>query len=224
MNAQPKAVEREISAAERADLSALTGLAPIPPISARAGVVPVRYQDACKAIAACITIEDTRQWANKADALAAWAKMYRDDTVSAEARRLKLHAYRRMAALADELCPNWRKGQRGGPQKVLREHGMTGSQAQTVHAVGEVPRRKFDQALKQPKPPSPATLVHFDCAASPGWARMSRALSVVRAIGKHNNARQLARTLDPSATAHARVLAVEALEWLRTFERELADR
>lgn len=65
--------------------------------------LPVQYDEAVKALAACTTIDESKHWADKAEALAAWAKVYKDDQVAIEARRLKLHAYRRMGELAQEL-------------------------------------------------------------------------------------------------------------------------
>src|ERR1700722_7297053 len=67
--------------------------------------MPVEYVEACKALAACVTIDEAKRWADKAEALAAWAKIYRSDEASVQAARLKLHAYRRMGKLAEEIRP-----------------------------------------------------------------------------------------------------------------------
>lgn len=68
----------------------------------RKPLVPVEYEAACNALAQCVDLDEAKYWSDKADALAAWAKIYRDDRISAQAKRLKLKAYRRMGELAAE--------------------------------------------------------------------------------------------------------------------------
>ena len=77
----------------------------------RKPLVPVEYERACTALAECQTIDEAKYWDNKADALAAWAKIYNNDQAGLEAKRLKLHAYRRMGEIAREIIP---KGTSGG--------------------------------------------------------------------------------------------------------------
>lgn len=66
--------------------------------------MPVVYEDACKALVACTTLDEAKYYSDKSDALAAWAKIYKSDEAAMAAKRLKLHAYRRMSELAEEIA------------------------------------------------------------------------------------------------------------------------
>src|ERR1700690_2101621 len=72
--------------------------------------MPVEYETALQALQECITLEDTKYWSDKADALAVWAKIFHSDDAARKAKQLKLKAFRRMGELARELRP----GKRGG--------------------------------------------------------------------------------------------------------------
>jgi hypothetical protein len=212
------------------DFMAVSGLAPIPPLGRHgtvAVVAPIEYEQACRAIVACTLLEDARHWANKADALAAWAKMYGDDRVSLEARRLKLHAYRRMASLAEELLPEWAAEHQIGAERrisslvVLKDQGLTQGIAQTVRKVGLLTDQKFDKAVNAKKPPTPGELVNIENAPVPGWARVNRAMSVLNTICANNPPVSLAKKLPPASRARAKLNIIRLSEWLRRFEEAL---
>lgn len=183
----------------------------------RKAVMPIQYEEACKAIATCVELDEAKHWSDKADALAAWAKMYQDDRVSLEARRLKLHAYRRMSALADEIDPK-------RPIGSLRNAGLSQAQAQTARAVGNVSQRLFDKAVAAKVPPTPGTLTTVLAAPCPEWRRVARALGVFIAISKHNPAGTLAKSLPPDQVSRARRMIAEMREWASRFDRACQER
>lgn len=211
------------------EFMALSGLAPVPPLGRHGAVAhtaPIQYEQACHAIVACIHIDEAQAWANKADALAAWAKMYGDDRVSTEARRLKLHAYRRMAQLAEELLPGWAESRgisspRVSSLVVLKDQGLTHGIASTVQRIGRVSESKFAKAVESEKPPTPGTLVHIESAASPEWARIKRAMSVLQTICNHHRPEPLAKSLIPQDRDRAKICTANLLAWLRRFESTL---
>jgi hypothetical protein len=193
---------------------------PLIPVDGR---MPRQYGEAVRAIAACTTLNESLHWSQRAEALSAWARMYGEDLVGAEARRLKLHAYRRMAQLAQQLTPNWKPRARGtvSPRTLLVNHGLTPGQANTIRGIGALPQKRFDAAIKAEKPPTPGTLVHIDCADSPAWARTKRAASVFRTVANHQNPRELATKIPEGQRMHAKVMAAELIGWLQRFERAL---
>ncbi len=65
--------------------------------------LPAEYKAAVKAIRACDSIDIVKHYSDKADALAVMAKICKDDGLEREAKQLKLHTFRRMGTLADEL-------------------------------------------------------------------------------------------------------------------------
>src|SRR5688572_2684465 len=105
-----------------------------PPGDHAAPKLPVEYSAAITAIAVCRTIDDGKYWSDKADALAAWAKIYKDDVVAREARSLKLHAYRRIGVLAAEIRPLKFRGRGGavGPNSLLVENGFSLTKARII--------------------------------------------------------------------------------------------
>src|SRR6185437_1386632 len=132
--------------------------------------LPVEYEIACKALAACSSIDEAKTWADKSDALAAWAKIYKSDRAALEARRLKLHAYRPMGELARELRPQRRaskgRGTLPGPRSLLLEHGLTTTQAQLVARVSNLPESEFEALVMRPIPPTPNIVFRQKIGAS----------------------------------------------------------
>lgn len=51
--------------------------------------LPVEYEQAVAALSACCSIDEAKTWSDKADALAAWAKIYRSRDADRQARRLR---------------------------------------------------------------------------------------------------------------------------------------
>lgn len=125
----------------------------------RKPLVPVVYEEAVKALGECLTLDDAKHWDNKADALAAWAKIYHDDKVARQAKALKLHAYRRMGQLAEEMRPPY-KAKRGhigpepGPRMLLQEHGLSHGKARAARALARMSDAKFTDILKHPRAPT----------------------------------------------------------------------
>lgn len=113
---------------------------------------PVQYEQACKALAECRSIDDAKQWNTKAEALAAWAKVYHSKQAMNEARKLRLHAYRRMAELSSELRPaspgSPEGGRLPGSQKLLEAYGFTRKEAQQIRGVGNAPAHRFAKAVE----------------------------------------------------------------------------
>jgi hypothetical protein len=126
----------------------------------RKPLVPIQYEEARTNLQACMSIDDAIVWENKADALAAWAKMYHEDAAGEDARRLKLVAKDRIGKLAMELRPGGMKervdckGRRGlsradGPASLLKEHGLSNGHVRQALTIARAPRDKFENAVKK---------------------------------------------------------------------------
>lgn len=193
--------------------------------------LPVQYEEAVKALDACLAIDEAKYWSDKADALAAWAKIYRNDVAGRRAKQLKLHAYRRMGTLAAELRPNkhtgTNQGAAPGPLSLLREQGLTESQASVARKLALTSKVKFDAIVDKPNPPSPM---------SAGKAFLTKGSDAWRLIGVSNGcsmsnfrsavcrkvkASKLARGLVSDEIEKARVIATECAEWLDEFLQHL---
>jgi hypothetical protein len=190
----------------------------------RTPLVPVEYETAVKSLAACLSLDETRYWDAKADALAAWAKIYRDDDVGRKAKMLKLHAYRRMGQLAAELRPHvvTEKGRSPGPKSLLIESGMTSTAAEAATALSRMTDHKFSKALKEPK--APITIVRLTNAANPIYTKFAHAAQNVRSITRQHTAAEMARIVKALSAGEkdtARRLCLDISEWLDDLHARL---
>lgn len=189
--------------------------------------IPVQYQEAVTALTQCISIDEAIYWHDKSEALAAWAKMYHSDDAGRAAKRLKLHAYRRMGELAAEIRPSYvnnkGKGLKKGPLSLIKEHGFTHSTATKIRKIAKLPKDQFDEIVAQNNPPSPARLININLSKNPAWREVNMRLSSIRATLRKNDAKTMASCLRGDEVAPARELITEIVEWLDTFDRFLKE-
>lgn len=188
----------------------------------RTPLVPVEYERACQALAQCVTIDEAKYWSDKADALAAWAKIYRDDQTGRKAAALKLHAYRRMGQLAAELRPKKAKyggGLLPGPRSLLRENGLSQSHAIAARTLARMDKEPFDALIARPKIPTP-TGVRLNPANSElaTWLQSAHSFRThCRAV----NAKEITTLVEKDRLGTVGALVTEILEWLDEFEQHL---
>ncbi|MBA0084678.1 MAG: hypothetical protein HRJ53_06765 [Acidobacteria bacterium Pan2503] len=180
----------------------------------RTPLVPVEYEAACKALAACRSIDDAKVWSDKADALAAWAKIYHDDKIEREAKMLKLHAYRQMAALAKEV----KKSNGTAPVASLQAHGLPKWKADEVMAVGRATPEKYAAAIRQPNPPAPSFFKRY---AGDETANFQHALQVLYRICLREDATNLATLVPAKDHPSLQRVVTTISEWLDEFEQRL---
>lgn len=190
----------------------------------RKPLVPVEYESALRSLSACLSLDDAKIWDAKADALAAWAKIYRDDEVTRKAKMLKLHAYRRMGQLANEIRPHVvsEKGRSPGPKSLLIESGMTSTAAEAATALSRMTNHKFAKALKEPK--APITIVRLTNAASPVYTKFCHAAQNVRSITRQHTAAEMSRIIKALSDGEkdtARRLCADISEWLDDLHARL---
>jgi hypothetical protein len=192
--------------------------------------LPVDYVDACKALERCQTLDETRHWDNKADALAAWARIYGHNEAARQARLLKLHAYRRMGQLAEEIRPGARVpgvGRSPGPKSLLLEKGLSPNQADAARKLSNMDARTYDAVLSRPRPPSPVTLRNQRVKGSQAWLTFCGSgtsndnARAFRAFCRRNLPGLLAKGMKPEEASVARTIMVEIAEWIEEFQRYL---
>ncbi len=126
--------------------------------------VPVVYEEAVKQLALCRTLDEAKYFDNKADALAAWAKIYKDDSAGRQAKALKLHAYARMGALARELRPHKALiggGSAPGPKSLLKDNGFSPNAAGAAIFLSRHPE-VLNKEVNASRPRSPTTVLIGD--------------------------------------------------------------
>jgi hypothetical protein len=155
----------------------------------RTPLVPIEYETACKALEACCTLDESKYWSDKADALAAWAKIYQNGDALRKAKMLKLHAFRRMGALAGELKPltNGKRGRQPGAMQALRDSGLNHNNAIAARRLATIPQKQFDKILEQPK--APCTVLQDLWVRNEAYADFVRTATTFRsALRRHTPA------------------------------------
>jgi hypothetical protein len=128
--------------------------------------LPVSYEKAKTALAECERIDECKDWADKAAALAAYAVQSQDDTLFKLARRIKDRAVRRMGELI-EAIPEARGANRNisssdatkvSTRKEAAAAGISTGQATRAIRVYRVPREEFERQVESDNPPTVSAL------------------------------------------------------------------
>lgn len=190
--------------------------------------MPVEYDTAIKALGACTSLDETKVWNNAADALAAWAQIYNSDEAELKAKRLRLHAYRRMGQLARELRPSGRmkgggyrgcQGKRPGAISLLQEYGLTKTEAGAANFIAQLPEEQFQRILERPL--RPTTAANHLWGKDPVWIAFSRTAMALRGVLRRHPPREIlaiARMLGERQEGTLRVVAGDLRRMLRQLE------
>ena len=125
--------------------------------------LPTNYAAARKAIQACAQIDECKDWADKAAALASYAKQADDKDLLKKATKIKARAIRRCGELLEEIEPKRGANQNitaAGDTKVptrkdaAEDAGLSPRQAATALRVANVPAEDFDRQVESDNPPT----------------------------------------------------------------------
>lgn len=123
--------------------------------------LPERYAAAKRALAECSRVDECKDWADRAQAMASYAKQADDDAFYNLALRIRSRAIRRCGQLLQEYqSPGARTDQpRGGsPPRSQREaaaqSGMSKDQEKTAVRIANVPAHEFEAAVESDDPPT----------------------------------------------------------------------
>lgn len=170
---------------------------------AKAVRMPVIYEQAVQALIACRTLDEALYFADKAEALQAWAKIQKNDQAGLEAKRLRLHAYRR-----------------AGPLRLLQTI-LPDSPARAARHLARLPQREFDAVMALPHPPTPMAARNALFASSSAWNNLRIHISGLRTMLRSNDLATLGGGLAAPEAKWARAAVVEIIEGLDQFERHL---
>lgn len=190
----------------------------------RMPLVPVEYETACRSLAECLTIDEARYWSDKADALAAWAKIYHSNETLRKAKQLKMHAFRRMGILAGEIKPRTSLGRHGnapGPVSELMKTGLSKNSATASRRLASMTQKDFDKMLEKPKAPS--SIVQDLWLGNEDWAAFVKTAMSFRAALKRATPESVAAACKQSQrhTETARGLITDISDWLDELDRRL---
>ena len=138
--------------------------------------LPATYDAARRALAQCVDLDECHDWANKADALASYARQSKDETLLKQAMRIKARAIDRCGELLKEI-PSSKGGRpsetgRGAPtsfgrMQAGRDAGLSRDQTITAIRVNNVPRDEFEQQIESENPPTVTALAEFGTEKRP---------------------------------------------------------
>lgn len=138
-------------------------LATIDTASAR---FPERYEGARRALAETARIDECKEWANKAQALASYAKQIKDEELEKLSRRIRARAMRRAGELLAEIEPAQGGDRRSGDYQrdtgdplisrkaAATDAGLSDRQRKTALRVASIPEHDFEQAVESDNPPT----------------------------------------------------------------------
>lgn len=137
-------------------------LAPSLPV-VRNAKLPAVYVEAQQALAKCQSIDECKDWADKAAAIASYAKQAQDQTLMDTATRIKARAIRRCGELLKEIE---RPEQGGRPRKngghappvsrsaAAAAAGLSRDQKRDALRVASIPAAAFEAAVESDDPPT----------------------------------------------------------------------
>jgi len=118
--------------------------------------LPVSYEAAKNALSNCVTLDECQDWANKAEALASYAKQADDDTLRKLADRIQARAVRRCGELLKTFSNQRARTDldKGAltQRQVASDAGMSLHQERTAVRVANVPLATFEEAVEAEAP------------------------------------------------------------------------
>jgi hypothetical protein len=132
--------------------------------------LPPTYEQAKTALAQCSRIDECQEWADKAEALASYARQADDDSLRKLADRIQARAIRRCG----ELLKTFNTGPDGGRPKengegthtvsqraAAEQAGLSKHQQVTAVRVANVPTDQFEQTVESDMPPTVTKLAEM---------------------------------------------------------------
>jgi hypothetical protein len=128
------------------------------------GHLPEAYEHAKVALAKCAKVDECKSWADKAEALASYAKQANDNTLRRLADRIQGRAIRREGELLEEVvaAKTGPKPKNSGPAPAAnsgrfamgRAAGLSDRQTKTALRVAKIPEAEFEEAIESENPPT----------------------------------------------------------------------
>lgn len=138
------------------------------PVRTSDAPLPQMYEAARVALANCTEVDECQDWADKAAALASYARQADDDTLLNHARRIQGRAVRRAGELLKQFdargdnkkMESALDGTSFPPtqRQVAESAGLSKKQQVTAVRVANVPAEEFEAAVESPKPPTVTSL------------------------------------------------------------------
>ena len=151
--------------------------------------LPASYERAKTALAACEAIDECKDWADKAAALASYAKQADDRTLHHLAVRIQARAVRRCGELLKTFhSPGGRPSKTGAgtdpgfsQRDAAARAGLSERQEKTAVRVANVPAEDFELLIERDEPPTITHLAELGTKSTPsGFMQATQVLAELR--------------------------------------------
>lgn len=131
-------------------------------IKQQKATLPETYQQAKKSLATCSSIDECKSWADKAAALASYAKQADDDELENYAKRIRIRALKQCGVLLRAIEASHGANQNirdGSDPKVTRKSaaadaGLSERQQKTAQRIASIPEDQFEWQVESGSPPT----------------------------------------------------------------------
>jgi hypothetical protein len=200
--------------------------------------LPTAYENARRALAECARVDECQDWANRAAALASYARQADDETLCNYATRIKARAIRRGGALLAQVEPQNRSGMNqhtprdGTDPRLTRESaanaaGISERQRKTMLRVAAVPDADFERQIESDTPPTITALAeqgkrapHLGTSTPVDFRYATKTLATLRRFAEFAESTDPVRAalgVQPKEFARARADVRIVDEWLDAF-------
>lgn len=198
-----------------------------------AATLPQTYQRARAALVECQEVDECKDWADRAQALASYAKQAEDDELYQIARRIQGRAVRRVGELLAEfqgagartdIQPRDGTDPRSArpiqtQRQAAERAGLSERQEKAARRVAALPSEVFEEAIESERVPSVTKLAEMGRNAQPkpaGFAAATQYRGSVRHLAEFCNANapdHVAGGLFPDEVTEVRALLRRIDEW-----------
>lgn len=207
-------------------------------LAVKGAPLPVRYDAAVQALAVCESIDECKDWADRAAAMASYYRQSKNVAMEESARRIRLRAKRRVGELLLQIkgsAPRGAKGriQTGGETPrtaAARAVGLSETQTRNVVRIARIPMPEAEAAIETSPPPTEAQLLLLaptdpkfngnTFCGSPSYTKLVRdqnCLAMFAYWCQKNNARELGDALNAAEISRCLKHVTEARRWLADF-------
>jgi hypothetical protein len=212
-------------------------LAKLPDIST--ATLPAVYERAKAALSTCERVDECKDWADKAVAIASYARQADDRTLLNHAVRIQARAVRRCGELLEtyqakgartdrepkgDASPKWTQ------RRAAEAAGLSPDQEKQAVRVASVPAREFEAAIESNDPPTVTELAKRGTDKRPAKAPPTDFATATDALGYLRALEAFARVHPPESVArgvrayerHKVIGTVIAVAiWVKRFEKAL---
>lgn len=223
----------------------MSAVAPLPVIEN--AKLPASYEAAKNALAECSRLDECQAWADKAEAMASYARQAKDESLRKMADRIQARAIRRCGELLKQIEPG-----KTGPKPELQDGavlqltrtqaaeqaGLSERQRKTALRVANVPEQDFNQSVESDNPPTVTTLAEMGKQSKPkplvdlgginpaDYARATEAQGTLRRFAEFcskNEPTRIAKAFKPHEIAQLRQYVSTVDAWLDRFVTNLPE-